>query len=178
MKPFQLAALIAMAACGTESTSFRTTDHGDGSEHAAAVYVVRDVAQVRVWSNGGYIGSSEEPMTHVGFEIHNTSGRAISFDADALGLAVFDKYGAPLPATRYVAVTPLGPAQVPIASGTTATLDSYFLLPVRPRTVETMSVRWTLQLGDARAAQITTFVRDDDYPVTEPPTADPGHTST
>ena len=179
MKTFQLAALVAMAACGSESTTFRTTDRSDGSEHAAAVYVVQDTTQVRVWSNGGYIGSSEEPMTHVGFEIHNTSGHPINFDSDALGLAVFDKYGAPLAPARYVAVTPLGPAQVPIASGATATLDSYFLLPVRPRSVETMRVHWTLQLGDTRAAQITTFVRDDDYPVSEPPAAaEPAHTST
>ena len=176
---FHIAALAAMAACGPESTSFRTTDRGDGSEHPAAMYVVRDAVQVRVWSNGGYIGSSEEPMTHVGFEIHNTSAHAIVFDTDALGLAVFDKYGASLPAARFVTLTPLGPAQMPIASGATAALDAYFLLPVRPRIVNTMRVRWTLRIDDGRVEEITSFVRDDDYPVTEPPRrADPAHPST
>src|SRR5690349_21075266 len=83
MRAPSLVALFAVAACGPETTSFRTTDRGDGSERAgppAAAYVVRDAAQVRVWSNGGYIGSSDEPMTHVAFEIRAT--RPVVFDSD------------------------------------------------------------------------------------------------
>lgn len=171
MKVFRLAALFAIASCGTETTSFRTTDCGDGSERTppAAAYTLGEVAQVHVWSNGGYVGSSDEPMTHVGFEISNAGAQLVVFDSDALGLALFDKYGSTLPATRFVSVTPLGPAQIPIASGGTATLDAYFLIPVRPRVVDTMHVHWSLQIGDTRESETTTFVRDDLYPITEPP---------
>jgi hypothetical protein len=176
MRLFHLAALLAVAACGPETTSFRTTDQGDGSERAgppAAAYSVRvgdrHAARVYVWSNGGYIGTSDEPMTHIGFEIRNTGGKPVVFDGDAMQLLLLDNRGKALPPATFTAVTPLGPAQVPIAAGSTATLDAYFMLPVRPRGVETMRVRWSLQLGDARYDQTTSFVRDDDFPVVEAP---------
>lgn len=162
--------VLALAACGPETTSFRTTDRGDGSERAgppAATYAIGETAQVHVWSNGGYLSPSDEPMTHIGFEIHAT--RPIVFDTDALGLALFDKYGILLPPARFVSVTPLGPSQLPIAAATTTALDAYFLLPVRPRTVGTMRVHWSLQIGDSHDEQVTTFVRDDSYPVADPP---------
>lgn len=179
MRTLGIAAVCAVAACGgPETTSFRTTDRGDGLQPGAA-YNLRDGAIVHVTSNGGYIASSDEAMTHVGFEIRNTSKHTVVFDGDALALALFDKHGAPLPAARFVSVTPLGPAQVPIASGTTKTLDAQFLLPVRPRVVDTMRVSWTLGIDDARDQQVTSFVRDDDYPVSEPPArVDPTHPST
>lgn len=176
MRNLRFAALLVVAACGPETTSFRTTDQGDGKERTgppAAAYVVRlggrEVANVHVSSNGGYIGSSGEPMTHIGFDIRNTATTPIVFESDALRLVVIDKHGAPLRPTAFTAVTPLGPAQVPIAAGATAALDAYFWLPVRPRVVETMRVQWALTSGDDRYDQTTSFVRDDDYPVTEPP---------
>lgn len=176
MRLSRLAPLLVLAACGPETTSFRPTDQGDGGERSgppAASYPVRldgrDVASVHVWSNGGYIGSSDEPMTHVGFEIRNTSARGLVFDGDALALIGLDRYGAMLPLARFTTVTPLGPAQVPIAPGTTTTLDAYFQLPVRPRAIDAMRVRWSLQIGDRRLDQTTSFVRDDGYPVAEPP---------
>ena len=178
MRTLRIVALCAVAACGPESTSFRTTDRGD-NERPGAVYTVRDGAQVRVTSNGGYIGSSDEAMTHVGFEIRNSGKRALVFDSDALQLLLFDKYGAPLPAAHFVSVTPLGPSLVPIASGTTTTLDAYFLIPVPPRVVDTMRVRWMLRFEGAREEQVTTFVRDDAYPVGEPPArSEATHSST
>ena len=165
----RIAALCAVAACGPETTSFRTSDRGDG-EQPGAVYELRGTVLVRVTSNGGYIGSSDEPMTHVGFEIRNNGSRSIVFDSDALVLTLFDKYNAPLPAARFVSVTPLGTALVPIASGTTTNLDAYFMIPVMPRVVDTMRVRWSVRVDDVRDVHITTFVRDDLYPISEPPT--------
>jgi hypothetical protein len=164
MRSIELASLVAIAACTTETTSFRPTDRGDASDRAgplAAAYVVGSAAQVHVWSNGGYIGSSDEPMTHVAFEIRNTSAHTVVFDGDRVGLALFDQRHAPLPAARFVTLTPIGPARVPIASGATAELDAYFLLPVRPRVVESMRLHWTLLIDDERSEQLTTFVRDD-----------------
>lgn len=168
-----LVTLVAAAAsCGPETTSFRTTEKGDGSDRSppAAVYDVRvggQLAHARVWSNGGYIGTSDEPMTHVGFEIENASRRAIVFDSDALGLAVFDGTGAALPAPAFTTLTPLGPSQVAIAPGATVTLDGYWKLAVRPRVVDHMRVQWSLRAGDSRHVETTSFTRDDDNPVIE-----------
>lgn len=171
MNRLPLAALFVFAACGSETTSFRTTEAGDPDRPSAALYAVHDAARVDVWSNGGYVGSSGEPMTHIGFEIRNTSSTPIVFDSDALQLVVFGAHGALLPPARFTTVTPLGPAQVSIAAGATKTLEAYFVLPVRPRVIDTMRVRWALKIGDTGHDQISSFTRDDDYPVLEPPTA-------
>lgn len=177
MRATRLAVLVAIAACGgPETTSFRTTDRGDNSDRAgppAAAYDVRiaerATANVHVWTNGGYIGASDEPMTHVGFEIRNTGVQPIVFDAESLRVVAFDRNGAPLPPVEFVAVTPLGPAQVAIAGNATVMLDGYFKLPVRPRVVDSMRVRWSLRAGPASHDEITTFIRDDAFPVADPP---------
>lgn len=161
MRSLRIATLALLAACSGETTSFRTTDRSDADRTNAASYAVRDAALVHVWSNGGYIGASEEPMTHVAFEIRNTGAHAIVFDTDALAIGLGDTRGAALPAARFVTVTPLGPAKVTIEAGATTTLDAYFLLPVRPRLVEAMHVRWALVIDDVRAERTTAFVRDD-----------------
>ena len=168
MKRLSLAALFVFAACGPETTSFRTTDGSDPDRPSAALYAMRGAARVDVWSNGGYFGSSGEPMTHIGFEIRNTSSTPIVFDGDALRLVVFGAHGALLPPARFTAVTPLGPAQVPIAAGATKTLEAYFVLPVRPRMIDAMRVHWSLKIGNAGHDQISSFTRDDDYPVLDP----------
>ena len=168
-----VSALILLAACGPETTSFRTTDRGDGKDREgppAAAYDVRSdgaVANVHVWSNGGYISNTELPMTHIGFEIENNGTAAIGFDSDVLQLAIYDSRGATLPATAFVVVTPIGPALVPIAPGETKNLEAYFELPVRPRVVESMRLRWNLRMGDARYTEYTHFVRDDEFPTFE-----------
>jgi len=158
-----VALALALAACGPETTSFRTTDRSDPAD-GAALYEAKG-ATVHVWSNGGYIGSSDEPMTHVGFDIRNTGARPIVFDGDALQLVITGNQGAPLPAARFVTITPLGPSQVTIAPGADVQLDSYYQLPVRPRVVEAMTIRWSLGGG----TQITSFVRDDDFPTVSRP---------
>jgi len=162
-------ALVALtAACGPETTSFRTTDKGDELAPSAAAYEVRldrAAASVHVSSNGGYVSTGEEPMTHVAFEIRNVGHVPIDFDGNALSLRVFGRDGVALPPTTFAMVTPLGPAEVTIAPGTTVALDGYFVLPVRPRAVASMRVRWSLRAGDARFVEETSFVRDDDYPV-------------
>lgn len=163
-------ALVAVAACGPETTSFRTTERGDEARPGAAAYAVRwdgAAADVHVASNGGYVSTGEEPMTHVAFEIENLGPGPIDFDADALALRVFGRGGLALPPATFAMVTPLGPAQITVAPGTTMVLDSYFVLPVRPRAVESMRVRWSLRAGDARHVEETSFVRDDDFPVLE-----------
>ncbi len=153
------ACIVAIAACGPETTSFRTTD-----ETTTKV----DTTTVRVFSSGGYISASEEPMTHVGFEITNRGTAPIVFDVDGLRLIALDKHGMTVP-TSFVTVTPLGPEQIQIAPGTTTELDAYFRLGLRPRVVDTMRVRWRLRAGDRVITKTTSFTRDDDYPVTEPP---------
>lgn len=168
-----LPCVLTLVACGPETTSFRTTDRADATDRAAASYSVRlegrEMASVHVSSNGGYISSTDEPMTHIGFEIRNTSARSITFDTDKLQLDLTGMRGAPLPSAAFTTVTPLGPAHVSIAPGATTALDAYFLLSVRPRVVESMRLHWSLDLPAARYEQVTTFVRDDEYPVTAPP---------
>ena len=166
-----LAVLLAIAACGPETTSFRTTDATDPARPAAALQLAEGGARVDVWSNGGYIGTSDEPMTHVGFDIRNPGTAPLIFDSDALTLTVFDKHGAALLPAKFVTVTPLGPAKIAIGPGESKAFDTYFMLPVSPRTVQTMRVRWMLRIGDHRYPQQASFVRDDDYPVSEPPAA-------
>jgi hypothetical protein len=162
-------ALLVLAACGPETTSFRTIDASDPDRPSAALYAMPGAARVDVWSNGGYFGSTGEPMTHVGFAIRNTSSAPIVFDSDALRLVVVGAYGAPLPPAKLSSVTPLGPAQVSIAPGATKTLEAYFVLPVRPRVVDAMQVRWSLKIGDTGHGAMSSFARDDDYPVSDPP---------
>ena len=169
MKRVLLTSLLALAACTAETTSFRATDASDPSRPTAAMHAVSDGVRVDVWSNGGYIGASDEPMTHVGFEVRNTTATQVVFDSDSLALAVFDKRGATLAPARFVAVTPLGAAKLAIGAGETKTFDAYFLIPVTPRAIETMRVRWQLWIGNRAHAQTSSFVRDDDYPVLEPP---------
>jgi hypothetical protein len=159
---------LAVAACGPETTSFRTTDRSDPAapgEATSAAYQLPIGATVHVWSNGGYMSLSDEPMTHIGFDIRNTSTRPIVFDGDALQLVVRGSCGAALPATRFVTITPLGPSQVTVAPGMEQQLDTYYELGVRPRVVDTMQIRWRLRAGDATSEQVTSFVRDDDNPV-------------
>jgi hypothetical protein len=167
--------MLVLAACGPETTSFRTSDRADAADRTAAVYSVhlvgREAARVHVSSNGGYVSLTDEPMTHIGFEIRNTGARSLAFDGDNLRLELAGKGGVPLPAATFTTVTPLGPAHSPVMADTTAAFDAYFLLPVRPRAVESMRVHWTLDLPGARYEQTTTFVRDDDGPVTDPPTS-------
>lgn len=164
-----LAALLA--SCGPDTTSFRTTDKSDGEAHtpAAAVYDVRAgarvVARVHVWSGGGYLGTNDEPMTHIGFDVENVGRQPVSFDGDALALSVFDSTGAALPAASFTTVTPIGPSQVVIAPGARATLDSYFMIPVALRVVDHMQVRWSLRIGNDRHVGTTSFTRDDEFPV-------------
>jgi hypothetical protein len=108
-------------------------------------------------------------MTHVGFEVRNSGTSAILFDTDTLALTVFDKHGRTLPPTKFVTVTPLGPARITVGPGETKAFDTYYVIPVSPRTIETMRVRWMIRIGDRRVPQQSSFVRDDDYPVAEPP---------
>lgn len=169
MKPCHVLAIAVLAACGSETTSFRPTDANDPARPAAARIAVAKDIRVDVWSNGGYLGSSDEPMTHVGFEIQNGGTSPIVFEARQLALDVFDKRGAALPSARFVAVSPLGPDQIAVAPGETKTLDAYFLIPVRPRVIETMRVHWRIRIEDRHYRQTSSFVRDDDYPVADPP---------
>ncbi|MGE5185959.1 MAG: hypothetical protein ACM31C_28075, partial [Acidobacteriota bacterium] len=123
MTTLRLAALLAIVACnGSETTSFRTTDRGDNTDRPgppAAAYDLRlaggGLASVHVWSNGGYIGASDEPMAHIGFQIDNRGARPVVFDSESLRLLAFARDGAALPAPAFVTVTPLGPARVPVA---------------------------------------------------------------
>jgi hypothetical protein len=169
----------ACGACGPETTSFRATDKtADATSDTkrpgppAAAYDVRmadqPIAEVHVWSNGGYVSTGDEPMTHVGFEIRNASALPIVFDGDALTLTVFDRAAAALPATRVTSAEPLSPAQRTIQPGAILLLGAYFAIPIRPRAVERMVVQWALRAGDQRYLQVTRFARDDDGSVVAP----------
>jgi hypothetical protein len=168
-----LVAVVACGACGAEITSFQTIDRSDpyraGPPSAGYdVHITGQlVAQAHVWSSGGYLSSGNEPMTHVGFEVVSLGGSPVIFDGDTLELIVFDGDSAKLPATRLTAITPPGPSLIVIRPGSTAVFAAYFALPVRPRVVESMQVRWTLHTTDNEYHQITGFVRDDDAPIAE-----------
>ena len=161
--------VVGITACGPETTSFRPTDRTDPS-HAGPPSAVYDtylagqlVARTHVWSNGGYLSSTDDPMTHVGFEISSTTLRALAFDADALELAAFDSDGAALPAPTVTSITPSGgPPLISVPPASTLVLGVYFALPVRPRSVASMQVRWTLRTDAEEYRQVTGLVRDDD----------------
>jgi hypothetical protein len=165
MKRLLAAIPLAFGACAPETTDFRTTDQSDPSDSDRASYRLqvgdRGAARVQVWSKGGYIGTSDEPMTHVGFDIDNTGTVPLVFDVDALHLEVAGSDDRELPTPRFVAVTPLGPAKIAIPPGTTSTFNSYFELRSHPTEVEKMEVRWKLSAGSADIDQLTSFVRED-----------------
>ena len=161
---FAAAAAACAAACTPQTTSFRPTDRIDGSSEragpTAAVYDLTD-ARVHVWSTGGFIGTSDDPMTHVGIEIQNLGKRPIVFDGDAVALAIYDANGGSLPVPMLTSIVPLGPAQLEIKPATTVILDTYFKMPVPLAQVARMRVRWSLKFGDERHVDVTNFVRDD-----------------
>lgn len=165
MRTPMLVMSIVLVACGPEVTSFRTTDTSDPARPGAALVTVENGVTVAIWSNGGYVGTSDEPMTHVGFEVRNTSAEPAVFEGGGLALTVLGKHGETLPIVKFVAVTPLGPADVSVPARSTTALDSYFMLPVRPRAVDTMRVHWSVRIEGASHDQTTSFVRDDGYPV-------------
>ncbi|HEY6174403.1 MAG TPA: hypothetical protein VIX73_08175 [Kofleriaceae bacterium] len=177
-----LAAVVVaggMTACGSDATSFRPTDRSDPN-HAGPPSAMYDVylagqlvARTHVWSSGGYISSSDEPMTHIGFEVSSATLRPLAFDADALELVGFDSDGATLPPIRLTSITPRAAALIPVPAASTIVLGAYFLLPVRPRNVATMQVRWTLRTDSEEYRQVTALVRDDDAPLNDytPPSA-------
>lgn len=163
----------AGTACGRQTTSFRPLEPTDPN-HAGPPSVAYDVpiagqlvGRAHVWSSGGYVSSGDEPMTQIGFEINSATMRTMTFDGDALELLVFDRDGNPLPPTRLTAITPLGPTLVTVPAASTVMLGSYFQLPVPPRNVGSMQVRWTLRLDADDYRQVTGFLRDDDAEVVE-----------
>jgi hypothetical protein len=158
---------LAVASCTPETTEFRTTDQSDPSDpDRGASYRVRvgqrGAARVQVYSYGGYFGTSDEPMTHVGFDIHNTGSEPLVFDVRDLHLAVEGAQARRLPSPRLTAVTPLGPEKIRIPPGSSTMFDSYFQLKNAPVEVERMQVRWKLSADSAEVEQLTTFVRDHD----------------
>jgi hypothetical protein len=162
-----------LAACGPDTTSFRTTDRTVDNRMGppAAAYDVylsgQLSARVHVWSNGGYVSSGDEPMTHIGFEVASATMRPLTFDADALELTVFDGDGQTLPRPRFTSITPLGPTLVTVPPASTVMLGAYFALPVRPRGVESMQVKWLLRRDTEEYREVTGFIRDDDAPIVD-----------
>ena len=157
---------FALASCTPETTEFRTTEESDPSDpERGTSYRVRvgqrGAACVQVWSKGSYVGTSDEPMTHVGFDIHNTGSEPLVFDVGDLRLALEGDRNRKLPSPQLTAVTPLGPEKIRIPPGSSTRFDSYFQLETPPTAVEKMQVRWKLSAGASEAAQVTTFVRDD-----------------
>jgi hypothetical protein len=158
---------FAFASCTPETTEFRTTDESDPTDPEHGAYYrlrvgPRGAARVQVWSYGGYFGTSDEPMTHIGFDIHNTGTEPLVFDVNDLRLAVEGAQARKLPAPKLTAVTPLGPEKIRIAPGSSTMFDSYFQLRSAPVAVEKMQVRWKVSAGSAEVEQLTTFVRDED----------------
>jgi len=176
---FALVVAVAVTgACGSETTSFRPIDHidarrpGPPSTTYDLAIAGELVGKAHVWSSGGYLSSSGEPMTHVGFELKNATLQALTFDADVLELAVFDLAGTALPPARFTRLMPLGPSLITVAPGGMTMFATYFQLPVQPRAVERMQVRWTLRKGADEYQQVTAFVRDgSESPAEAPPPA-------
>jgi hypothetical protein len=168
------AAVAGGAACSPDTTSFRPIERAD-SGHAGPPSVVYDIqfneqraSRAHVWSSGGYLSSTGQPMTHIGVEIRNATARPLAFDADALELVVFDRDGARLPPARLAMITPRSPSLIIVPPVSTAMVGAYFELPVRPRTVGSMQVRWLLRLDADEYRQVTGFLRDDDTQVVAP----------
>jgi hypothetical protein len=168
------AGLAGGAACNSDTTSFRPTERADPGR-AGPPSVAYDLvlagqlaARAHVWSTGGYMSSTGQPMTHIGFEIRSTTARPLAFDADALDLVVFDRDGAPLPPVRLAMITPRNPSLIIVPPVSTAVLGAYFELPVRPRNVGSMQVRWMVRLDAEEYRQVTRFLRDHDAQVVEP----------
>jgi hypothetical protein len=158
---------FALASCTPDTTEFRTTEESDPSDpERGASYRLRvgqrGAARVQVWSHGGYFGTSDEPMTHVGFDIHNTGTEPLVFDVSDLRLMVEGAQERRLPSPNLTAVTPLGPEKIRIPPGSSTRFDSYFQLKNAPVEVEKMQVRWRLSADSAGIEQLTTFVRDND----------------
>jgi len=172
---FALAVAVAVASgeCGSETTSFRPVDHVDarrGGPPSTSYEIAiagELVGKAHVWSSGGYVSSSGEPMTHVGFEIKNATLQTLTFDADVLELAVFDPNGAALPPARLTRLMPLGPSLIMVPPGGTAMFATYFQMSVPPRSIDRMQVRWTLRKGGDEYQQVTAFVRDGSEPPAE-----------
>jgi hypothetical protein len=167
-------ASLALASCTQDTTSFRSTDRVDSSDPSApapGVYDIAKVARVRAWSPGGYIGTSEEPMTQVTVQIENVGKRPIVFDGERASLAIFDDTGAALPTPELTSIVPLGPAQLAIAPGKSAKLDMHFKLGVKLTRVNTMQAHWVLVAVGERIAQTASFVRDDDGASNHAPSA-------
>jgi len=158
-----LAALLV--ACTLDTTSFRSTDRIDSSDPelpSPAVYDLENVARVRVWSGGGYVGTSEDPMTHVGIAIQNTGKQPVIFEDDAVSLALYGKDRVALPAPELRVVVPLGPSKVVIAPGERATFELHFQLGVKLARVAAMTLRWSVMSGGQIIVRTTDFVRDDE----------------
>lgn len=158
-----LAALLI--ACTPDTTSFRATDRTDSSDPelpSPAIYDIDGVARVRVWSQGGYIGTSEDPMTHVGIAIENIGKQPVLFDGDTVSLALYDETGATLPAPELRVIVPLGPTKATIAPGARATFELHFKLAVKVSRVAGMKFRWKLVAGTEPIARTTSFVREDE----------------
>lgn len=165
MRTLALVGALLVACTPDTTTSFRSTERIDSSDPelpSPAIYDLDRIARVRVWSTGGYIGTSEDPMTHVGVAIENTGKRPIVFDGDAASLALYDEAGALLPPPELTVIVPLGPSKVTIAPGARATLELHYKLGVKLTRVAAMTARWTLIAGKERIARTTGFVRDDE----------------
>ena len=168
------AAALGGAACSPDATSFRPIERADPG-HAGPPSAAYDIqlagkltARAHVWSSGGYVSPGNQPMTHVGFEIRSAIARPLTFDADALELVVFDRDGARLPPAQLEMITPRSPSLIIVQPASTTMLGAYFELPVRPRNVGSMQVRWTLRLDADEYRQVTGFLRDDDAHLVEP----------
>lgn len=168
------AALAGGAGCSPDTTEFRTIERADPG-HAGPPSVVYDIqfneqraSRAHVWSSGGYLSSTGQPMTHIGFEIRNPTARPLAFDADALELVVFDRHGARLPPARLAMITPRSPSLIIVPPGSTAVVGAYFELPLRPRNVGSMQVRWMVRLDAEEYRQVTGFLRDDNAHVVVP----------
>ncbi|CAN5360550.1 hypothetical protein BH11MYX1_BH11MYX1_09860 [soil metagenome] len=146
----------------SETTSFRPTDRLDTSgTPAVALYDIHDVARVRVWSKGGFIGSTGDPTVRVCIQIENIGIRGIEFDGKTFELAIFHECGVQLPDPELTSIEPLGPSPRLIPPKTGVTLDLYFRLAVRPQLVASMRASWFILAAEERFVWTTNFVRDD-----------------
>lgn len=165
MRTLALLGAFLLACTPDTTSSFRSTERIDSQDPelpSPAVYDLAGVARVRVWSTGGYIGTSDDPMTQIGIAVENTGKRPLVFDGDAASLALYDEAGALLPAPQLAVISPLGPSKITIAPGARTTLELHYKLDVKLGRVAAMTARWTLIAGKERIARTTGFVRDDE----------------
>lgn len=167
MTKFIIAALVSVAACGTERAAFQPTQNvtnaGPGGRLAAS-YEIRGGPQedshvrVNVWSRGAYVENGQT-MARVAVEVLNSGDDNVRLDANTVRLEAYANDGAPMPAPVLVR-TSAALARMIVAPHETETVRLDYALAAKPDDIGSMRLRWGVLHDDGRQyVQFTDFKR-------------------